>query len=84
MVIYRNLDLETIERRLEAGNYYITKEIFLSDLKRMCENCRTYNHPDTEYYKCANDIESEFIKKSVKYFKRIEPIEEQQIQQIPQ
>lgn len=61
-----------IERRIEAGNYYITREIFLADVRRMCDNCRTYNHPDTEYYKCANDMESEFVKKSHKHIKRLE------------
>jgi hypothetical protein len=62
-------DLEAIQKRVESENYYITREIFLSDVKRMCENCRTYNHPDTEYYQCANDIENEFVKKSFKYIK---------------
>lgn len=61
-----------IEKRVEAGNYYITKEIFLADIRRMCANCKTYNHPDTEYYKCANDLENEFVKKSHKHFKRLE------------
>ncbi|PRP85259.1 hypothetical protein PROFUN_07029 [Planoprotostelium fungivorum] len=63
------IDMEMIERRLKRGNYYITKEIFLADVKRMCDNCRYYNRPDTEYFKCANEIENEFVK-GAKYFKR--------------
>lgn len=61
-----------MEKRLQKGNYYITKEIFLADLKRMCDNCRIYNREDTEYYKCANDIENEFCKKTSKYYKKLE------------
>jgi len=76
-VIKDPVDLELVEKRVEAGNYYITKEIFLADVKRMCENCRTYNHPETEYYKCANDLETEFVKKSFKHIKRLETDEVQ-------
>lgn len=68
-VIKDPIDLETIEKRLKAKNYYITKEIFLADIKRMCDNCRVYNREDTEYYRCANDIQNEFVKRG-KYFKK--------------
>jgi len=46
-IIKDPIDLEIVNKRVDSGNYYITREIFLSDLKRMCENCRTYNHPET-------------------------------------
>lgn len=36
----RIADLETMEKRLDSGQYYITREIFLADLRRMCANCR--------------------------------------------
>jgi histone acetyltransferase len=62
-VIKDPVDLTVIEKRLNSGNYYITKEIFLSDIKRMCDNCRIYNSAETEYYACANDIENEFLRK---------------------
>eukprot|EP01113_Clastostelium_recurvatum_P032858 TRINITY_DN4279_c0_g1_i8.p1 TRINITY_DN4279_c0_g1~~TRINITY_DN4279_c0_g1_i8.p1 ORF type:complete len:714 (+),score=163.01 TRINITY_DN4279_c0_g1_i8:30-2144(+) len=39
-VIKDPIDLRTIGERLETGEYYITKEIFFADLKRMVENCR--------------------------------------------
>lgn len=64
-------DLETIEKRVKRGNYYIAKEIFLADVKRMCENCRLYNREDTEYFKCANDIENEFVKRG-RHFRKLE------------
>jgi ribosomal protein S18 acetylase RimI-like enzyme/vacuolar-type H+-ATPase subunit H len=67
-VIKDPIDLELVEKRLNQGNYYITKDIFFADLKRMCDNCRIYNREDTEYYKCAQDIENEFINKKAKYF----------------
>lgn len=70
-VIKDPIDLETIEKRLFAKNFYLTKEIFIADIKRMCDNCRVYNREDTEYYKCANDIQNEFLKRG-RYFKRLE------------
>jgi histone acetyltransferase len=70
-VIKDPIDLQSIENRLKAKNYYITKEIFLADLKRLCDNCRIYNREETEYYKCANDIQNEFLKRG-KYFRRLE------------
>lgn len=52
------IDLETMQKRLETGQYYITREIFLADIKRMCDNCRGYNGPDNVYYDCAEEIEA--------------------------
>jgi len=71
-IIKDPIDLETVAKRVEGGNYYITKELFQSDLKRMCDNCRIYNSQETEYFKCANDIENEFIKKAARHFRRLE------------
>lgn len=59
-VVKDPLDLSTMEKKLEEGNYYITLEIFASDFKRMFNNCRTYNAPETVYYKCANRLEEFF------------------------
>ncbi|PRP81257.1 histone acetyltransferase KAT2A, partial [Planoprotostelium fungivorum] len=50
-IISDPIDLEMIEKRFKRGNYYITKEIFLADVKRMCDNCRVYNREDTDYFK---------------------------------
>eukprot|EP01114_Cavostelium_apophysatum_P014276 TRINITY_DN3658_c0_g1_i1.p1 TRINITY_DN3658_c0_g1~~TRINITY_DN3658_c0_g1_i1.p1 ORF type:complete len:928 (+),score=296.49 TRINITY_DN3658_c0_g1_i1:268-3051(+) len=73
-IIKDPIDLEMITKRVFAGNYYITKEIFLADVKRMCDNCRVYNHPETEYYKCANEIENEFVKKSARFFRKVDDV----------
>lgn len=47
-------DLKTISKRVESEQYYITLEMFASDMRRMFINARTYNSPDTIYYKCTN------------------------------
>ena len=39
------------------NRYYHHRRIFIADLKRIFTNCRSYNSPDTEYYKCANTLE---------------------------
>ena len=41
---------------------YKSKAAFLSDLERMIANCRAYNDPKTQYYKCANDLEAAMIR----------------------
>jgi len=38
----------------------VTLEIFAADFKRMFNNCRTYNAPDTIYFKLANKLEELF------------------------
>jgi hypothetical protein len=57
-------DIKTMELRLARGNYYIYKEIFVADLKRICDNCRTYNAPNTVYFQCAEELDQEFLRKS--------------------
>lgn len=46
-------DLRTMSKRVESEQYYVTFEMFVADVKRMFANARTYNSPDTIYYKCA-------------------------------
>lgn len=46
-------DLKTMSKRVESEQYYVTFEMFVADAKRMFANARTYNSPDTIYYKCA-------------------------------
>lgn len=45
--------------RLNA-KYYVTKKLFIADMMRIFTNCRLYNSPDTEYYRCANALEKYF------------------------
>ncbi|XP_028411557.1 histone acetyltransferase KAT2B-like [Dendronephthya gigantea] len=56
------MDLKTMTDRLKAG-YYSTKKLFAADMMRIFSNCRTYNAPDTEYYRCANTMERYFLSK---------------------
>jgi histone acetyltransferase len=53
-------DVKTIEKKL-ANNEYKDRESFCDDVKRIFENCRLYNQPETVYYKCAGELE-EYIK----------------------
>lgn len=52
-------DLKTMTERLK-NRYYVTKKLFIADLQRIISNCREYNHPDSEYCKCANTLEKFF------------------------
>eukprot|EP01112_Ceratiomyxa_fruticulosa_P018923 TRINITY_DN6120_c0_g1_i2.p1 TRINITY_DN6120_c0_g1~~TRINITY_DN6120_c0_g1_i2.p1 ORF type:complete len:744 (-),score=144.71 TRINITY_DN6120_c0_g1_i2:111-2195(-) len=61
-VIKDPIDLKTITERLESKAYYITKEIFFADIKRMTDNCKTYNAQGTQYYDCAVDLEQVLLK----------------------
>ena len=45
--------------RLKA-HYYVSKRLFVADMTRIFTNCRLYNTPDTEYYRCANLLEKYF------------------------
>lgn len=56
-IIRDPIDLETMEKRLDTGQFYITREIFIADLRRMCQNCRRYNGPNNVYYDCAETID---------------------------
>jgi len=56
------IDLQTIEENLDRG-FYITREMFLSDLQRMVENCKQYNQKDTMFYELGEKIEKKYLKK---------------------
>lgn len=53
------IDLKTMQDRLNSG-YYVIKRLFIADMLRIFTNCRLYNSPDTEYYRCANALEKYF------------------------
>jgi len=42
------------------NRYYVHKHVFQADMTRIFTNCRSYNDPDTEYYRCANILEKFF------------------------
>ncbi|XP_033516317.1 histone acetyltransferase GCN5 isoform X3 [Nicotiana tomentosiformis] len=57
------LNLKTMSKRVESELYYVTFDMFVADVRRMFANARTYNSPETIYYKCATRLESHFSNK---------------------
>ncbi|KAG5580602.1 hypothetical protein H5410_051229 [Solanum commersonii] len=55
-IIKDPIDLKTMSKRVESELYYVTFDMFLADVRRMFANARTYNSPETIYYKCLNHI----------------------------
>lgn len=53
MDIGNTADLKTLSKRVESEQYYVTLEMFIADVKRMFANAKTYNSPETIYYKCS-------------------------------
>ncbi|XP_072990109.1 histone acetyltransferase GCN5-like [Typha latifolia] len=62
-IIKDPMDLRTMSKRLESEQYYVTFEMFVADVKRMFLNARTYNSPETIYYKCSTRLENYFSNK---------------------
>jgi len=60
-VIKDPIDLQKMERKLNDFEYS-TKSSFVEDFHLMINNCRRFNPPSTQYYKCANVLEEEFTK----------------------
>jgi histone acetyltransferase len=54
-VIKDPIDLSRIKEKLNDG-LYKTKEMLLADIDLMCENCKTYNPPDSVFFKAGIDI----------------------------
>ncbi len=59
-IIKDPIDMRKIEEKIK-GNQYKDREQFIKDIQRLFNNCRTYNQPDTLYYKCACNLE-EFVR----------------------
>ncbi|XP_058198117.1 histone acetyltransferase GCN5-like isoform X2 [Rhododendron vialii] len=62
-IIKDPMDLKTMSKRVESEQYYVTFEMFVADVRRMFANARTYNSPETIYYKCASRHEAHFSSK---------------------
>ncbi|CAH8382788.1 unnamed protein product [Eruca vesicaria subsp. sativa] len=62
-VIKDPIDLKTIAKRVESEEYYVTLDMFVADVRRMFNNCRSYNSPETMYYKFATRLEAHFHSK---------------------
>ena len=59
-VISEPIDLKMIGLRVR-DKYYSSRELFTRDLLKMLENCRKFNTPSSEVYKCAERIQ-QYIK----------------------
>ncbi|MBZ3884435.1 Histone acetyltransferase KAT2B [Sciurus carolinensis] len=55
-VIRFPMDLKTMSEYLK-NRYYMSKKLFMADLQQVFTNCKEYNSPESEYYKCANILE---------------------------
>ena len=50
-VVKDPVDMELIQERVSAGNYYVSLEMFCADFRLMFNNCRIYNSRDTRISK---------------------------------
>jgi histone acetyltransferase len=62
-VIKNPMDLRTMQERLDKGWFYVTREIFKADLKRMVDNCKTYNGKSHYVTELAVQLEKVFMNK---------------------
>ncbi|KAI0567085.1 histone acetyltransferase GCN5 [Gracilaria domingensis] len=62
-VIKNPMDLSTMQQRLDDGWFYVTKEIFIADFKRMVTNCKTYNGKGHYVTEMAVQLEKLFLNK---------------------
>lgn len=69
-VVKHPMDMSLIMEKLKRGEYSTLRE-FKDDIDLMCNNCFSYNNPETQYYKCAESIKNFFEGLLVKYTKTI-------------
>ncbi|GFR29729.1 hypothetical protein TNCT_595591 [Trichonephila clavata] len=58
-MIKRPMDLKTVTQQL-MKRYYATEKLFLADMQQIFDNCKSYNSPESEYYKNACILEAFF------------------------
>lgn len=57
-LIEQPMDLETVEKKLEARVCYLTKESFVRDIQLIFRNAMDYNKINTIYHKYAVDLKN--------------------------
>ena len=77
------MDLETMEKKLEARKYYRDKESFVKDVKLIFDDAKTYNKPTTIYYKYAVNLE-EYIKPQLEHMTDPTEVELQEYDKLEQ
>jgi histone acetyltransferase len=55
-VVHDPIDLSLIKKRLDHGQHYDSAQALFRDIARMCDNCKIFNHPDTQYYVAADSL----------------------------
>ena len=58
-IIKNPMDLSTISKKLEAGEY-ATADDFIANVRLMLSNCFAYNHPDSQVSKMGHSLEKYF------------------------
>mmetsp|Transcript_12342 Transcript_12342/g.24815 ORF Transcript_12342/g.24815 Transcript_12342/m.24815 type:complete len:432 (+) Transcript_12342:198-1493(+) len=54
------IDISTIRKAVEAGNKYITMDIFAADVARIFKNAKIFNGQESMYYKYAHKLSGIF------------------------
>jgi histone acetyltransferase len=62
-VIKDPIDLGMMDARMKKGGYYVTQEMLVADLKRMMENCKTYNPSGNMFHEIATRLEKKYLEK---------------------
>ncbi|XP_055538687.1 nucleosome-remodeling factor subunit NURF301 [Wyeomyia smithii] len=66
-VIKEPMDLQKVESKVDNQNYNTLSE-FIGDMTKIFDNCRYYNPKESQFYRCAESLESFFVQK-IKYFR---------------
>ncbi|XP_053689324.1 nucleosome-remodeling factor subunit NURF301 [Sabethes cyaneus] len=66
-VIKEPMDLQKVENKVDNQTYNTLSE-FIGDMTKIFDNCRYYNPKESQFYRCAESLESFFVQK-IKYFR---------------
>jgi len=56
-----------MSHKLDTGAY-TSREDFEYDFRLMIGNCKSYNNPETTYYRCADNLDALFDAKMIQLF----------------